>query len=271
MILTSLLLSTLGFAQEPQIPALSPKASVTQQVGIVDVTVTYSSPAKRDREIWGDLVPYGELWRTGANMATTFEVTGDVKIDGKDVPAGRYALFTIPGEETWTVILNKNPDQSGAGAYTEDLDLLRLEVKPAEAPERERMTFLFSDTDMDSTRLDLEWAGLRVSVPIEVDTSTQVAGSIDAFAKGSSGSLARAARYKLENGDLDGALKLIDASLALEQTWFNTFVKADILHQKGQNKDAYKLAQHAHELGSKATGFFWRDRVEQALAEWKKR
>jgi hypothetical protein len=266
--LLSVLVAPSASAQGLQTPAPSPRASASQQVGVIELTVDYSSPGKKERTIWGDLVPYGEIWRTGANAATTLETTGDVTIDGKPVPAGKYAVFTIPGEKEWTVILNKNPDQGGTGDYDEKLDQVRLKVVPEQGMERERLTFLFSDTTDDSTRLDLVWAGLRVSVPIQVDTATMVNAGIEAYVDEASGTLARAARYKSEKGDVDGALKLIDASLAID-----TWLKADMLHQKEEHKAAYKLAQQANEMG-KAAGdeeYFWKDRVEKALAEWKKK
>jgi hypothetical protein len=268
----SALVAPSASAQSFETPAPSPHASVTQRVGVVDVTVDYSSPGKKERTIWGELVPYGELWRTGANAATTLETTGELKIDGKAVPAGKYAVFTIPGESEWTFILNKNPDQGGTGDYDESLDQLRVKVVPEKGQERERLTFLFSDTTDDATRLDLVWAGTRVSVPIQVDTAAMVNDGIASFTSATSGSLARAARYKADHGDIDGGLKLIEASLAIEPTWFNTWLKADMLHQKEENKAAYKLAQAADELGKAAgDGYFWKDRVEKALAEWKKR
>lgn len=259
-------------AQELELPALSPRAEVKQQVGIVEVTVNYASPGKRDRNVWGELVPYDQLWRTGANAATTLETTGPLKVGGAEVPPGKYAVFSIPGKDEWTLILNKNPNQGGTGAYDQALDVVRVKVKPAEAPQRERMTFLFSDTTDQGTRLDLEWAGLRVGLPIEVDTASMVTKGIDSYVSGASGSLASAARYRAEHGDLPGALKLIDASLAIEESWYNTWLKADLLHQKAEHKTAYKLAQRAQELGLAAgEGFFWKDRVEKALAEWKKK
>ena len=95
-LLSGLLSATPALAQDLSLPALSPAAEVMQRVGVVDITVAYSSPAKRGRTIWGDLVPYDELWRTGANRATTFETTGDLTVDGKEVPAGKYAIFSIP-------------------------------------------------------------------------------------------------------------------------------------------------------------------------------
>lgn len=266
------LLSPFAAAQELQLPAASPHATVSQVVGVTQLTVDWSSPAKKDRTIWGELVPYDTLWRTGANAATTLATTGDLVVGGTPVPAGTYSVFTIPGKTEWTLILNKVADQAGTADYDQAQDVVRVQVKPEEAPARERMTFLFADTTDAGTRLDLEWAGLRVSLPITVDTAGRVSASIDAYVDDASGTLASAARYKAEHQDLAGALTLVDASLALDESWYNTWIKADILHQQGQNKPAYALAQKAMELGTAAgEGFFWKSRVETALAEWKKK
>lgn len=266
------LLSAPASAQDLTLPSLSPRAEVMQQVGVVEVTVNYSSPGKRDREIWGELVPYGELWRTGANRATTLTTTGDLTVGGEALPAGRYALFTIPGEEEWTVILNKNPDQGGTGSYDEALDQLRFTAKPQKGPARERLTFLFSDTVDTGASLRLEWDGVRVALPIEVDTEVMVKEDITNYVSAASGRFANAARHLAGNEDYEGALELIEASIAIEETWFNTWLKAQFLHDQEEHKQAYKLAKVALSMGEEAgDGFFWKDRVETAVAEWPKR
>ncbi|MCB9729560.1 MAG: DUF2911 domain-containing protein [Deltaproteobacteria bacterium] len=253
------------------LPALSPLARVMQTVGVSEATVEYSSPAMRGRAIFGGLLPYGELWRTGANSATKLTLSQDAKVAGKDVPAGTYAIFTIPQKDQWTFILNKNPDQGGTGQYDEKLDQLRVKVKPEKAPKRERLTFLFSDTTEDSTRLDLVWGETRVSVPITFDTAKLSQSNIDSFATMASRKLANAARHVADNGkDLDAALQYIDMSLGVQQTWFNTWIKADLLARKGKYAEAYPLAEKAYAMGDKdGPGFFWRDQVKKALEDWK--
>jgi len=269
--LTAFTLAGAALAFEPELPELSPRATASQQVGITTVEIDWSSPGKRDRTVWGELVPWGELWRTGANAATRLSLEHDATIGGQPVPAGTYALLTIPGETEWTVILNKNAGLAGTYGYDEGLDQVRLKVTPEQGPDRERLTFVFSDTDADSTRLDLEWAGVRVGLPIEVDTPKLVASTVEDYRKGVGGGLADAARERAQSGDLDTALALVDASIALGPTWFNTFIKADILNQQGKHRDAYKLAQEAHAMGQKTGGYFMKARVEEALSTWKKR
>ncbi len=266
----ALALAAPAAAQSLKLPAPSPLAQAMQTVGTTTVTVTWSSPGVKGRKIYGGLVPFGALWRTGANAATTIEFDSPVKVAGKDVPAGKYALFTIPGAEQWTVILNKNADQGGTRQYDEKLDALRFEVKPAKSPVRERLTFVVRDTVDDGTHLDLDWAGTVVAIPISVDTAGLARKAIAGYQGGSSRGLANAARYMADSAkDLGAALKLIDASLAVEQTWFNTWLKADFLARTGDHKAAYPLAEKAYEMGKKADYFFYKDVVEKALKDWK--
>ncbi len=268
---TALLLSSSAMAADLPVPDLSPRAEVMQSIGVVSVTVNYSSPAKRGRDVWGKLVPYGELWRTGANGATTFETTGDLTVGGEEVPAGKYALFTIPGEEEWTVILNQNPNQGGTGRYDKGLDQARFTVKPGKGAERENLTFLFDDISDGGASLQLVWDGVKVALPIEVKTKAMVVKSIEAYTGSASGDLARAARYLASTKDYDKALEVIDVSLGIERTWFNVWLKAEFLHEKGEHKEAKKLATRALELGNAAEGFFYKERVEKAVAEWPKK
>jgi len=269
---TGLATSALAQPGSLELPAPSPHATVTQTVGVTTITVDYSSPGVKGRKIFGDLVPFGELWRTGANAATKLTFSRDVTIAGKDVPAGTYAVFTIPTASSWTVILNKNPNQGGTREYDKSLDALRAEVTPTAAPRRERMTFIFSETTPDSTRLDLEWDELRVSLPITIKTNDLARADIDAWVAGSWRPLASAARYTHETlKDDKRALALIDASIAVQETWYNVWTKAQILHGTKDKKAAYALAKRAWELGEKADYFFYKDRVAKALKEWPKK
>lgn len=251
------------------LPAPSPKAMVMQTVGITDVTVEYSSPGIKGRKVFGSLVPFGELWRTGANAATRITFSRDVTVAGKPVAAGTYSIFTLPTARMWTVVLNKNKDASNQ-TYDEKQDALRFEVKPEKAPKRERMTFVFANTTDTDTRLDLEWDELRVSIPIKVDTSGQTMAAITGYVDQSWRPLAQAARYLTETAnDQAKALTMIDASIAVKETWFNLWIKAQILAKGNDFKGAYPLAQKAFELGQKDQFFFWKAEIEKALGEWK--
>lgn len=256
----------------PELPQPSPKARVEQQVGLTNFTVTYFSPGVKGRTIFGALVPYGELWRTGANAATTLEASGDFTFGGTKVPAGSYALYTIPGETSWTVILNRNANASGTRGYTEANDVARVTVTPAEAPKRERMAFLFSDTTDSATRLDLEWDTVRVSVPITVDTAAQARANIDKALADAWRPHFAAARYLLDTGgDLGEALGYIDTSIAIKPTWWNTWVKAQILARQGKRAEAVQNAEEAQRLGAGDEIFegFFKQPVADAIAQWK--
>jgi hypothetical protein len=259
-------------AAELELPRPSPFAKVSQQVGLTEITVDYSSPGVKGRKIWGAVVPYDQMWRTGANQATKITFSKDVTFAGKPVPAGTYALFTIPTKGDWTIVLNKKADQSGTGRdYKADLDLLRVQLRPKPAPFRERMTFLFSDFTDDKTTLDLEWDKLRLSIPVTMATGAEVQAAIAAAVDGTWRVYANAARYMLDTKkDYDGGLKYIDQSLAIKEDWFNVWIKASLLAAKGDYKDARVLAEKAYALGQKAEVFFLEGEVKKALADWKK-
>lgn len=261
---------TTASAADLQLPAPSPLARVMQTVGVTEITVEYSSPGVKGRKIFGKLVPNDELWRTGANSATKITFSKDVSIDGKPVPAGTYSIFTIPGKRSWTLILNKNADQGGTRKYDESLDQVRVTVKPSRLrAARERLTFVFSNTVDTGTRLDLEWDKTGVSLDIKVDTDALATAGIAKAQKSASRELASSARYMKKKKDLPVALKLIDASLAVQTDFYNSFIKARILNDMGDEAGAKKMAQQAWDLGEKAEYFFWKDQVAKALkGEW---
>ena len=257
-----------------ELPRPSPTAKITQTIGLTDVTVEYSSPGVKNRKIWGELVPYEKMWRTGANTATKITFSKDVTVAGKPVPAGSYALFTIPTKGAWTLILNKNPNQPGtASEYKADLDFMRVQLQPKPAPFRERLAFIFSDMTDDKGTLDLEWEKLRLSIPIGVGTAQQALANINNAVDNTWRTYANAARYMLETKkDYDTGMKYVDQSLALKEDWFNLWLKAELLAAKGDYKDAVATAEKAQALGAKAgPGFFLEGDVKKGLAEWKKK
>src|SRR3569623_1424985 len=176
----------------------SPIAKVTQDVGLTTITVDYSSPGVKGRKIWGSVVPFDKMWRTGANQATKITFSKDVTFADQQVPAGTYALFTIPGKTgEWTVILNKNADQSGTGAtYKQELDQTRVKVYARPAPFRERLAFLITDFNDDKASLEMEWDRLRLSLPIKVNTSAQALANINSTQDGTWRTFTIAERYK---------------------------------------------------------------------------
>jgi hypothetical protein len=264
------LFSTTATAQL-ELPQPSPTASVSQRVGLTDVSIEYSSPAVNKRKIWGGLVPNDKPWRTGANASTKITFSRDVTIGGKAVPAGTYAVVSFPTAKGWTIALNSDTKTNGGPEYDPKKDVVRVTPKTSAIPHRERMTFVFSDTTESQTTLDLEWEKLRVSFPIVVDTKSHVDANIASALGGGWRMYSNAARYRLDNGgDLDEALRYVDTSIGIQSTWFNNWIKAQILFKKGAKDDAYKHVLLAKELGDKEPkGFFYKDAVEKALVEWK--
>jgi DUF2911 family protein len=268
-----LLLVPLAFA-ELTLPRVSQKASVTQTVGLTDVTIMYNRPGVKGRVIWGGLVPYDKVWRTGANEATTITLSQAVKINGQPLPAGTYSFHTIPGKTSWTLIFNKTAEQWGSYDYDASKDALRIQVTPVTGPNQEWMAFSFSDVSTDGATVELAWEKLRVPFKIEADTRTQAMASID---KALSGEVKdwedpySAASYAF-NANLGNAnaMKWIDQSISLKETYWNLRLKAAILEKDGKRKEAIALGEKAIEVGKQAKDDAGEiSKTEKQVAEWK--
>ena len=256
----------------PEIPQPSPKAKVEQRVGVTDFSLEYSSPAVKGRKIWGGLLPFGELWRAGANAATKLTASREFVFGGKKVPAGSYALYVTPTAKSWSIHLNSNWNTGGTSGYDKKNDVAVVEVTPASVPHRERLAYIFSETTDDATRLDLEWEKLRASVPIKVDTKGQVLASIESSLKDAWRPHFVSARWHLENGgDLQKALAYADSSIAISATWWNHWVKAQVLAKLGKSQDAVSVGEKADALGKGDTIYerFFKTTVTDAVKGWK--
>jgi len=234
-------------------PQKSPKASVSQVVGICTVTIEYHRPRVRNRVIWGELVPFGEVWRTGANEATTIAFSHPVKVAGTPVPAGKYALFTIPSRDKWTVILNKRHQQMGSFEYSPLEDLLRFDVRPIATSYTEYLSFEIYPADDSSAYVDLDWEKLRVYFLVEADLDKAVEARINEILAGAKKqdwrSRCEAAQYLLDSEkDMPKAMKLIEESIKIRQTPQNLYVKAQILKWAGNAAEAAKNLDQAIEL-----------------------
>jgi hypothetical protein len=163
--------------QQRQGPRPSPNATVSQTVGLTEVTIKYSRPGVKNREIWGKLVPYGQVWRTGANENTTIKFSTPVKINGHELPAGTYGVQTIPTATEWTIIFSKDSNEWGAFTYKQADDALRIQAKPQPAEFRERMAFDFEDMTDNAAKVVLHWEKLKVSFNIEVDVPKPAAAA----------------------------------------------------------------------------------------------
>lgn len=148
-------------------PRVSPNAEVSQTIGTTEVYITYGRPSVNDRVVFGELEPFGEVWRTGANEATTISFSDDVNVEGENLSAGTYGLFTIPGEDQWTIIFNNIPNQWGAFNYEESEDVLRVQVEAEESHYLEQMMIYFDEVTDTSANLVIHWDETRVPVQIE--------------------------------------------------------------------------------------------------------
>jgi len=261
-----------AFAQL-DLPRLSPKATVSQTVGLTDVTIAYCRPGVRGRTIWGDLVPFGQVWRTGANEATTITFSTDVSVEGHAIAAGTYGLFTVPGKDEWTVILNKGAQQWGAYEYKQEEDILRFAVKPQPAEFSERMTFSFPNTTMDSTEVALHWEKVRVAFTVKVDVVNRVLAAartaIPAAKPDDWRTPLRAATFCLDNNvNLDEAKGWMERSLAVKETMYGLLAKARFAALAGDKAGAIALAKKAMEVGKAADPNADTGTAERLIAEW---
>jgi len=141
----------------------SPPATATAKGGKANITINYGQPSVKGREVWGKLVPYGEVWRTGANEATTFETDKDIKVQGKVLPAGKYGFFTVPGEKEWTIVFNKVPNQWGAFKYDQAQDYMRVTAKPKKSAKfNEKLLY-----SINKGWVSIDWENLDVSFKAE--------------------------------------------------------------------------------------------------------
>ena len=263
-----------AFAQQQlQLPRLSPNATVTQTVGITDISIHYSRPGVKDRKIWGELVPYGEVWRTGANENTTIRFSTPVKIDGKELPAGLYGLQTIPTADQWTLIFSKDADQWGAFSYKPENDALRIQAKPQPSEFRERMAFSIEDMTDTSAKIVLRWEKLQVPFTVEVDTTKLIADAVKNTMRWQN--FVQAANYCIQaNACLDEAGRWLEASIALEPTFSNQRAKAMLLAKKNDYKSAVTWGEKALAAAKAATQAPPPQQVselETSLADWKKK
>lgn len=262
ILLTGLALAaTAAFAadgpnQTPQLqfPTPSPACTLKQRVGVTDIEIVYSRPSARGRPIYGGLVPYGEVWRTGANNATKVTFSTAVKLNGNDIPAGTYALFTIPGESEWTIIINKGAAQWGAFQYDEKVDVVRFKATPvALAQPIETFTIEFNHLRDDSAVLNLVWEKTVVPIRIETDLTApaQMVPKIEAAmaAEGGNKPYYQAATYYYDHDlDMKKASEWIDAALKQREAYYMVNLKARILARLGNKEGAIAAAKHSTEL-----------------------
>lgn len=252
------LCATALYAQAPPLtlPDVSPKASVSQTVGLTDVTISYHRPAVNKRKIWGELVPYNEVWRAGANENTTIAFSTPVTVGGKKLPAGTYGLHMLPGEKEWSVMLSSVASAWGSFSYDAKEDAVRFSVVPKPASDfQERLEYRFEDPTENSVNALLQWEKLQLSFPITVDTKAVVLESLKSQLRGlprfSWQGWNQAAQWSVRNDvDLDQALAWADRSIGVQANFQNLRTKAAILEKKGDAKTAQELRDRAMKIAT---------------------
>ncbi len=236
-----------SFAQV-KTPQPSPTQTLTQDFGLGQVKVVYSRPQKKDRVIMGDLVPYSDVWRTGANASTKITFTDDVIIEGQPIPAGTYALYTIPNKAEWTIIIHKNLEHWGSDGYSEKDDLARVKVTTQKSNSvAESFTIDFDDVKPASMVMNIKWDKTIVPVKFTTDIDTKIMASITEAMKGEKKPYFTAASYYYDNGkDLKQAIEWADAALILQpEAFYIEHLKAKIQLKSGDKKGAIASAQNS--------------------------
>lgn len=279
LVLAVLFACATGAAQaQIALPAASPAASVTQKIGLTDVTVDYSRPSLKKRSVGKEVATFGQLWRTGANSPTKLTFREDVTVQGTKVPAGEYALLTIPGKDEWTIIIHKNlklwgnDDQN----YKQEDDLVRFKVKPKQNPrEIETFTILFANLKSNAADLELLWGNTIASFTIETEVDTKVMADIQAKVMNGKevtpALYASAATYYLEtNKDMKQALDWIKKANEAAPRFWTLHTQAKIQAKLKDYKGAIQTAEKSISLAKEANNADYVRMNEQAIAEWKK-
>lgn len=276
LILVLFVLVTLGEnlkAQGLKLPQASTPQTITQDFGLGKITLSYSRPNVKGRKIFGGLEPYDKVWRTGANSATVIKFTDAVKIEGKDLAAGEYALFTIPGKTEWTIIFNKGVKEWGAYTYSEANDVLRVKVKPMALKDKvETFTIQFANVYDSSAQMQLAWENTLVSVNLSAAVDERVMANIAEAMKGEKKPYFQAAQYYYSNGkDLKTALEWMNEAekQMTDAPWVKLW-KGRVQLKMGDKAGAAKTAKEGIEIATKIKNDEYIRLNTQLLEETKK-
>jgi hypothetical protein len=261
-----------------RIPQASPLTTVNQKIGLMDASVTYSRPSKKGRVIFGDLVPYGEMWRTGANSSTKLTFGDEVSIEGQKVPAGTYSLFSIPGKDKWTIIINKG-DSWAANSYKREEDVARFDVKPIRTKDAvETFTIDFSDLTNNSANINIYWDRTLVRFKVMTDEDQKIMASINstiASGNATANDYNAAASYLFENKkDLNKALEYVNVAIQkFEEQSRNVFwvyhLKAKIQGELRQFGDAIQTAEKSKTLAQQANNNDYIRLNDKFIKQWR--
>jgi len=242
-------------SQTIKTPAPSPPQTIRQDFGLSAIELSYSRPGVKGRKVFGDLVPFGKVWRTGANNATTITFEDDVIIGSAHVPAGKYGLLTIPDKNSWTIIITKQQDVTNPANYKQESDVVRVDVKPAELRDKmETFTMNFSDVTSSSCMLDIMWENTAVALPISQGVDSVVMKQIDEAMNKDNRPYFQAALYYMSNGkDLNQALAWFDKAIEQQpDAFFIHHQRANCLARLGRKEEAIAAAKKSMELARQA-------------------
>jgi hypothetical protein len=266
------LIFTSALAQTPRLefPSPSPLSTLKQRVGLTDIEIVYSRPSARGRPIFGGLLPYGQVWRTGANAPTKITFSTPVKLNDKDIPAGSYALFTIPGETEWTIILNKDLKSSPLDYHATN-DVVRFTAPAVKLAEHiETFSIIINAIRDDSARIDLIWEHTAVPIHLTLDLVSTLQPQIEAAmsAPGDRKPYYPAAMFYYDHGlDLQKAKTWIEAAAKANETYYILNLKARILAKTGDKEGAIAAAKRSTELADKAEGAAGYAKLNQDLID----
>ena len=251
----------------------SPASTLSQEIGISRIEISFSRPGVKGRKIWGGVVPYGEVWRTGANAATVITFSHAAKVAGKPVPAGSYGFFAIPGEKTWTLILSTRAKQSGASEYKQAEDLLRWEATPEPGPFLERLDYRVLPLDAGNATVELGWEKLCVSFPVAFDTRAIYWAHLEDKLKQAPDTdwvpWYQAAKYCQDQGiEPQKALAWIEKSLKAGESFWNHETAARVYRDARRMPEALAHLQKAIDLSRGKAPKDYTENLEKDRAVW---
>jgi len=255
LLIVAIAVCNISFAQTLTTPQPSTTQTIKQNFGLSFIELSYSRPNVKGRKAIGELVPFGKVWRTGANQATTLTFGDDVMIGGKKIEAGKYGLLTIPGNDSWTLIITKQLDVTSPAAYKEESDVVRVNVKPMAAKDKvETFTMQFANVKTSTCDLNLAWENTSVTLPISTDVETKVMAQINNIMTKDNLPYYNAAMYYLDNGkDLNQALTWLNKAAEQNPTayWIH-HQRANCLAKMGKKQEAVAAAKKSLELATTA-------------------
>lgn len=259
-------------AQTLRTPAPSTTQTIKQDFGLGTVELSYSRPNAKGRKIYGDLVPFGNVWRTGANQATTLTFSDEVMIGDKKIPAGKYGLLSIPDKDKWILIISKQTNVTSPSAYKQEEDMVRVEAKPMKMDNKaETFTMQFADIKNTSCALHIMWDNTAVALPISTDVEKKVMAQIDQLMNKDNKPYFNAAMYYLDNGkDLNQALAWFDKAVEAQPTafWIH-HQRANTLAKLGKKAEAKAAAEKSKALATEQKNDDYVKLNEKLLADLK--